>query len=85
VLLRGVNDDVDALAELSERLFAAGILPYYLHAFDPVAGAAHFQVTDAEAIRLVDSLRQRLAGFLLPRLVREIPGERSKTPLGSPG
>lgn len=85
VLLRGVNDDVDALAELSERLFAAGILPYYLHAFDPVAGAAHFQVKDAEAIRLVDALRQRLAGFLLPRLVREIPGERSKTPLGSPG
>lgn len=81
VLLRGVNDTVDTLAELSERLFAAGILPYYLHVLDPVAGAAHFDVPDGEAIRLIDALRQRLAGFLLPRLVREIPGENSKTPL----
>lgn len=84
VLLRGVNDTVDTLAELSERLFYAGILPYYLHVLDPVAGAAHFDVPDDEAIRLVDALRQRLAGFLLPRLVREIPGENSKTPLNSP-
>ncbi|WP_089730167.1 EF-P beta-lysylation protein EpmB [Modicisalibacter muralis] len=81
VLLRGVNDSIDTLAELSERLFAAGVLPYYLHVLDPVAGAAHFDVPDDEAIRLVDALRQRLAGFLLPRLVREVPGERSKTPL----
>ncbi|WP_163647529.1 EF-P beta-lysylation protein EpmB [Modicisalibacter sp. 'Wilcox'] len=81
VLLRGVNDDVAVLAELSEALFAAGILPYYLHVLDPVAGAAHFDVPDAEARALHRALRDRLAGFLLPRLVREIPGEASKTPL----
>ncbi|WP_106478667.1 EF-P beta-lysylation protein EpmB [Phytohalomonas tamaricis] len=81
VILRGVNDSVPALAALSEALFEAGILPYYLHAFDPVAGAAHFDVGDDEAIALVDALRAELPGFLMPRLVREIPGENSKTPL----
>lgn len=81
VLLRGINDDVETLADLSERLFEAGVLPYYLHVLDPVAGAAHFDVPDAEARELVEALRPRLAGFLMPRLVREIPGEASKTPL----
>ncbi|WNK21335.1 EF-P beta-lysylation protein EpmB [Halomonas piscis] len=81
VLLRGVNDSVSALEALSERLFEARILPYYLHVLDPVAGAAHFDVGDDEARELVDKLRQRLPGFLMPRLVREIPGEPSKTPL----
>ncbi|WP_445158179.1 EF-P beta-lysylation protein EpmB [Halomonas sp. E14] len=81
VLLRGVNDSVAALAGLSERLFEAGVLPYYLHVLDSVAGAAHFDVPDEEARELVAGLRTVLPGFLLPRLVREIPGEASKTPL----
>lgn len=81
VLLRGVNNSVSALAELSERLFDAGILPYYLHALDPVQGAAHFDVADEQARELLADLRNRLPGFLLPRLVREIPGQGSKTPL----
>ncbi|APE30055.1 EF-P beta-lysylation protein EpmB [Halomonas aestuarii] len=81
VLLQGVNDDADTLATLSERLFEAGILPYYLHVLDPVAGAAHFDVGDDEARALVEGLRERLPGFLMPRLVREVPGEASKTPL----
>ncbi|WP_290796684.1 EF-P beta-lysylation protein EpmB [Halomonas sp.] len=81
VLLRGVNDRVDALAALSERLFEAGVLPYYLHVLDPVAGAAHFDVPDEEARGLVAGLRDMLPGFLVPKLVREIPGGASKTPL----
>ncbi|TLF47310.1 EF-P beta-lysylation protein EpmB [Halomonas urmiana] len=81
VLLRGVNDSVEALAALSERLFEAGVLPYYLHVLDPVAGAAHFDVSDDQARELVAGLREVLPGFLMPRLVREIPGEASKTPL----
>lgn len=81
VLLRDVNDSVTALAALSERLFEAGILPYYLHVLDPVQGAAHFDVPDDEARELVAQLRAHLPGFLMPRLVREIPGEESKTPL----
>ena len=81
VLLRGINDSVPVLADLSEQLFAAGIMPYYIHVLDPVAGAAHFDVPDHKAITLVEALRTELAGFLVPKLVREIPGKLSKTPL----
>ncbi len=81
VLLRGVNDSVDALAELSERGFAAGVLPYYLHQLDRVAGAAHFEVPDAEARGLHAALLARLPGYLVPKLVREVAGDASKRPL----
>jgi EF-P beta-lysylation protein EpmB len=81
VLLRGVNDDADVLAGLSERSFAAGVLPYYLHQLDRVTGAAHFEVPDERAQALLDALRRRLPGYLVPRLVREVAGEPSKTPL----
>jgi EF-P beta-lysylation protein EpmB len=81
VLLRGVNDSIDALAALSERLFDAGIVPYYLHQLDRVAGTAHFEVDDACAQALIEGMRRRLSGYLVPRLVREIAGRESKTPL----
>ena len=81
VLLRGVNDDADTLAELSERLFDAGALPYYLHQLDRVAGVAHFEVDDRRARALAESLRGRLPGYLVPRLVREVPGDIGKQPL----
>ncbi len=81
VLLRGVNDDVDALADLSARLFDCGVVPYYLHQLDRVAGAAHFAVDDVRARDLVEQLRGRVSGYLVPRLVREIAGERAKTAL----
>ena len=81
VLLRGVNDSVEALAELSEKLFAAGVLPYYLHQLDRVVGAAHFEVPDSRARELVDAVRARLPGYLVPRLVREVAGEAAKQPL----
>lgn len=82
VLLSGVNDDADTLVELSRRLFAAGVLPYYLHELDRVAGAAHFAVEVSRALDLIDSIRNRLPGYLVPRLVRETPGALSKTALG---
>jgi L-lysine 2,3-aminomutase len=81
VLLRGVNDDAGVLAELSERLFAFGVIPYYLHQLDRVRGAAHFEVPDERARTLAGMLRARLPGYLVPRLVREVPGEASKHPL----
>ena len=81
VLLRGVNDSVDALADLSERGFAAGVLPYYLHQLDRVAGAAHFEVDDACARSLHAALAARLSGYLVPRLVREVAGDPGKRPL----
>lgn len=81
VLLRGVNDSVDALAALSERGFQAGVLPYYLHQLDRVQGAAHFEVDDARALALHSALAARLSGYLVPRLVREVAGGTGKQPL----
>jgi EF-P beta-lysylation protein EpmB len=81
VLLRGVNDTVDALADLSERSFASGVLPYYLHQLDRVAGTAHFEVDDAEARSLHAALAARLSGYLVPRLVREVAGDPGKRAL----
>ena len=81
VLLAGVNDSVETLADLSRRLFACGVLPYYLHQLDPVAGAAHFPVSDGKARVMLDTLRAKLPGYLVPKLVRESAGEASKTPL----
>ena len=81
VLLRGVNADPDCLAALSEALFAAGVMPYYLHLLDPVAGAAHFEVPVAEAREILVRLRAALPGYLVPKLVQELPGAPSKLPL----
>jgi len=81
VLLRGVNDDARALVELSERLFDAGVLPYYLHQLDRVAGVAHFEVDDGRARELHSELQSMLPGYLVPRLVREVAGAPGKTPL----
>lgn len=79
VLLKGVNDSVAALADLSETLFAGAVLPYYLHLLDPVQGAAHFEVAEDRALGLIEALRARLPGYLVPRLVREEAGAPSKT------
>ncbi|HHW76070.1 MAG TPA: EF-P beta-lysylation protein EpmB [Xanthomonadaceae bacterium] len=82
VLLRGVNDAAATLAELSEVLFAGRVLPYYLHLLDRVCGAAHFEVNESEASAIMEQLRQRLPGYLVPRLVREQPGQPAKIPVG---
>jgi EF-P beta-lysylation protein EpmB len=87
VLLRGVNDSVEALADLCERGFEAGVLPYYLHQLDRVAGSAHFEVGDAEALALHAALAARLSGYLVPKLVREVagdPGKRALAPAWTP-
>ena len=79
VLLRGINDRCNDLVDLSEALFDAGVLPYYLHLLDPVAGAGHFDLPLARARELVADVAERLPGYLVPRLVREEPGAPAKT------
>ncbi len=81
VLLRGVNDSIEALQALSERSFAAGVLPYYLYQVDRVEGVAHFEVDDDIAKDLHAQLTARLSGYLVPKLVREISGDTSKRPV----
>lgn len=79
VLLRGVNDNANCLAKLSNKLFKSGILPYYLHILDKVQGAAHFMVTDEEACVIMKELLTRISGYLVPRLIKEIGGQPNKT------
>jgi len=81
VLLRGVNDCAETLAALSNALFDAGILPYYIHVLDKVQGAAHFMVSDEQARNIMQQLLSKISGYLVPTLSREVAGERSKTPL----
>ncbi|WP_049071901.1 EF-P beta-lysylation protein EpmB [Klebsiella michiganensis] len=81
VLLRGVNDNANTLTDLSNALFDAGVMPYYLHVLDKVQGAAHFMVSDEEARAIVRELLTLVSGYLVPKLAREIGGEPSKTPL----
>ncbi len=81
VLLAGINDSADVLAELSERLIDLGVIPYYLHQLDRVSGTAHFEVSEDAGRRLIEELRRRLPGYAVPRYVREIPGETHKVPL----
>jgi len=81
VLLKGVNDNVETLKELCERLVNNGIVPYYLHQLDRVEGAARFEVSEEKGKMLVEDLRKQLSGYAVPLYVKEIYGEPSKTPL----
>lgn len=81
VLLRGINDTEKSLVDLSYKLFSQGVLPYYLHQLDKAEGTSHFEVPDHKAIHLLENIRIELPGYLVPRLVREIANEKSKTPL----
>ena len=82
VLLKGINDSVETLAALCERGYETGILPYYVHLLDKVAGSSHFAVSRRRAVALETELRNRLPGYLVPRFVTENPGEKAKLPLG---
>jgi EF-P beta-lysylation protein EpmB len=84
VLLHRINDDPSDLAALSKTLFAAGVLPYYLHTLDAVQGAAHFAVAKERIIQIYDELSKRLPGYLLPKLVKEIAGAEYKVPFFKP-
>jgi L-lysine 2,3-aminomutase len=79
VLLKGVNDDKETLKELCLKLVYNNIIPYYLHQLDPVQGAAHFEVSEEIGKKLIAQLSKELPGYAVPRYVKEIAGESSKT------
>jgi EF-P beta-lysylation protein EpmB len=81
VLLKGVNDSPKELLQLSNTLFSAGILPYYLHKLDKVMGAAHFDLSEATSKNIYTRFKSKTSGYLLPKFVKEIEGEKSKTNL----
>ncbi len=81
VLLKDINDSFDAQRDLVRRGLDAGVMPYYLHLLDRVAGADRYEVEESAAIRLVERMRRELSGYLVPRLVREIAGAPYKLPV----
>jgi EF-P beta-lysylation protein EpmB len=83
VLLKTINDSAETLMELSETLFAMGVMPYYLHLLDKARGTAHFEVSETKAVSLMQTLRNRLPGYLVPKLVKEEAGQPCKTPVDS--
>jgi len=81
VLLKGINDSAHTQIALNEALFSARIQPYYLHMFDKVQGAAHFAISDKRAVNIMREVLAKQSGYMIPKLVREIGGESSKTPV----
>jgi L-lysine 2,3-aminomutase len=81
VLLRGINDNVETLEELCEKLVDLGVMPYYLHQLDRVIGTAHFEVSEARGLELIAALRPRLPGYAIPQFVREVAGAPHKVPI----
>lgn len=81
VLLKGINDSVSALKMLFENLVDHGIMPYYLHQLDRVKGTQHFEVSEEKGKKLIHQLTRELSGYAVPKYVKEIPGEASKTPI----
>jgi L-lysine 2,3-aminomutase len=81
VLLNGVNNSAQVLVDLSYRLFDAGVMPYYLHVLDKVKGAHHFDLSPEQINLIYKDVLESLPGYLVPKLVREIAGEKNKTPL----
>ena len=81
VLLKGINNSAQVLVDLSYRLFDAGVMPYYLHVLDKVKGAHHFDLSPKEINLIYKDVLENLPGYLVPKLVREIAGEKNKTPL----
>jgi EF-P beta-lysylation protein EpmB len=81
VLLKHINDNAETLITLSEKMYDIGIIPYYLHLFDTVQGAAHFNIDEKRAVNIAKEMMASLPGFLMPKLVREIAGKANKTPI----
>ena len=81
VLLKDVNDDTGTMVQLCRKLFEQGVLPYYLHQLDHAKGVAHYEVSDEKAKALIEEIRTKLPGYQVPKLVREIAGEKGKTPI----
>jgi len=81
VLLRGINDSESTLSALSKKLFDMKVIPYYLHSLDHATGTAHFEVPLEQSKDIANRLRAALPGYLVPKLVQEVPGKDSKTPI----
>lgn len=83
VLLRGINDSVDCLADLFHALVKNRVKPYYLHHADLSAGTSHFRTSFETGMQLMRAVRQRVSGLSMPEYVIDIPGGVAKIPVNS--
>ncbi len=83
VLLRGINDRVEILADLMNAFLEVGVKPYYLHQADLAPGTAHWRVPIEDGLLLVNALRGRISGLAQPHYVIDIPGGFGKVPVSS--
>jgi len=81
VLLRGVNDVAETLAELCSGLLRLRVRPYYLHQLDPVRGTGHFRVPIECGLQLIGALRQQVSGLAVPHYIVDLPGGHGKLAL----
>lgn len=84
VLLKGVNDNTEALYNLFTKLSDLKVNPYYLHHPDEALGAMHFYLTLEEGRRIFAPLHNKLPGWALPQYILDIPGGEGKTPAFNP-
>jgi len=78
VLLKNINDKPEVLMKLHQALYDSGVMPYYLHLLDKVQGSAHFDVSLRKAKNIYQMLQKKLPGYLVPKMVREVAGEKHK-------
>jgi lysine 2,3-aminomutase len=81
VLLKGVNDEVQTLIRLSQRLLEKGVRPYYLHQVDAALGVKHFRVPLERGMEIISAMFGRISGMGIPRYTLDRPGGKGKVPL----
>ena len=81
VLLRGINDRVEVLGELFQKLLGLRVRPYYLMQMDLIQGAAHFRTPLSTGLEILAALRNHISGMAIPHFVIDLPGGRGKVPL----
>ena len=81
-LLKGVNDNINALGDLMRVFVKHRVKPYYLHHPDLAKGTSHFRVSIKEGQALMQQLRGRFSGLCQPTYMLDIPGGYGKVPIG---
>ncbi|HEX6987484.1 MAG TPA: KamA family radical SAM protein [Planctomycetaceae bacterium] len=81
VLLKGVNDSVEAMKSLFHRLLTMRVRPYYIYQCDPISGSSHFRTPVSKGLEIIEGLRGHTTGYAVPQYVIDAPGGGGKIPL----
>jgi lysine 2,3-aminomutase len=81
VLLAGVNDDLETMTALVQKLLLCRVRPYYLYQLDPILGSSHLQVPVSKGIEIIEGLRGHTSGYAVPQYVIDAPGGGGKVPI----